>query len=232
MAITLTGSDSGISGGDTTTLDLSLTVASDDDMIICGAATGASDDAIVSSVVIDPGGADEASFSQDAAAENGTDCAGEIWHLLGASIPPAGTYTVRITWSASTFPLGYVQAGNGFAQQAAEVINTSTGALSSFSTSVTTLTDGALIFDAAGSRDAEAGVTANAGQTVLLNQAGFGSGSYGMGSHESKATAGAESLGWSGDTTIVFAHAVAAFAPAAAAGGPVHSIQNAAWQGS
>ncbi len=155
------------------------------------------------------------------AATNGFSNNVSLWYMLEASLPVAGTYTVTVTTTGTTD--NRIGGSVDFAdmkQAAPEATNTqttTTGPYDPFNTTITTLTDGAIVVDAIGSgSNAPAGFTTNqTGQVERYDSDSAGVGSTGAGSSKAVATAGSTTMGW--DVTFTnnrLAHVVAAFAPA------------------
>ena len=118
----------------------------------------------------------------------------EIWYMLS---PPVGTYTISInTTGASNLTAGAVSV-TGAAQQAAEATNFSgtTSSITSIQTDITTVTDGAWIFDCIIADRNVGSFTEDSGQTERWEQAA--SSSHVASSTEVRAVAGSETLGWS-----------------------------------
>ena len=155
-----------------------------------------------------------------AVADSGTVGLADLWYLLEADLPPAGTYNVRVTTSGyAVKSVGAISLA-GVAQQAPEDSNTKTNVGPEYiSTSITTLTDGAWVVDVVECGNASA-FTPDGGQTERYEEAG--SSSEGAGSTKEMATAGSTSMGWTSASANRLAHVVAAFAPAPAdpGGGP------------
>ncbi|MCG6916825.1 MAG: prepilin-type N-terminal cleavage/methylation domain-containing protein [Deltaproteobacteria bacterium] len=155
-----------------------------------------------------------------AVADTGTVGLADLWYLLEADLPPAGTYNVQVTTSGYAVKSVGATSLAGVAQQAPEASNTNTNVGPEYiSTSITTSTDGAWIVDVVECGNASA-FTPDGGQTERYEEAG--SSSEGAGSTKEMATAGSTSMGWTSASANRLAHVVAAFAPAAAApgGGP------------
>ncbi len=138
----------------------------------------------------------------------------EIWYMLEAQLPAAGTYTVSITASiADDITAGAVSVTDA-AQQPPETTgfnaDNQTGA-STIQTTVTTLTDGAWIFGCVGSGNALTGFTPDAGETEQWDV--LASSSRGAGRTKVSPTAGALTMGWTAESASNrISHAVAAFA--------------------
>jgi hypothetical protein len=140
----------------------------------------------------------------------------EIWYMLEANLPAAGTYSVYIECPSLN---GNIVAGaisvSGVKQEGPEAtaVNDDDGnGDSSISTQITTVTDGAWIFECIGSGDPHSGYTAESGQTERFDE--LGGSSRCAGSTEEKATAGPETQDWSTDSSSNrLSHILAAFAP-------------------
>jgi hypothetical protein len=139
----------------------------------------------------------------------------ELYYLLEADLPPAGTYPVQVTYSgtidyrnAGCISLGYV------AQQPPEAVKTNTVLNNDkITTSITTLTNNAWVVDAVGCGNSGTYVTTQAGMTERWD-VNSGS-STGAASTTPVPVAGPVSVGWdysgTGNRQV---HSVAAFAPA------------------
>ena len=146
----------------------------------------------------------------------------EIWYMLESNLPAAGSHTVQITTSG--IPNDSIKAGaisvSGAAQSGPEATNSQddNGAgWGTIQTSVTTLTDGAWVFDCVGSGQAIT-FTPNAGQTERFDVTTGSSGA--AGSTKAVATAGSTTLGWTMDASSNrVSHVLAAFAAATGCGG-------------
>ncbi|TDJ09595.1 MAG: hypothetical protein E2O71_01970, partial [Deltaproteobacteria bacterium] len=140
----------------------------------------------------------------------------EIWYMLDADIPPAGTYTVSVTVTGSDNITAGAVSVTGAQQQPVEATafnDDGQSGASSIQTNITTLTDGAWIFDCVGSGNAITGFTPDAGQTERWDT--VASSSRGASSTEIKATAGLATLGWTVESASNrISHVLAAFAPA------------------
>ncbi len=148
-----------------------------------------------------------------------TDQNTELWYMLDADLPSAGTYTVSISVSGTP---GEINGGaisvTGAAQQGPEATATNddggTGA-SSIQTQITTATDGAWVFDAVGSGSAISfGPTS--GQTEQFEETGTTSAV--AGGTKEVGTAGATWMNWSATGSNRLSHSLAAFAPVASSG--------------
>jgi len=194
-------------------LTLSVTVEDADDyLVVVTASEGASTH---DAVTFDPGGGDEASFTSRVTVASSGDEQATIWELQDASIPASGTFDITLdTAHFGAMSMACI-ALQGAAQQAAEASNSSTGNSSSISTSVTTITDGAVVVDVK-SETINGSASPDAGQTQFLDDPDSTYG--GDASYEEVATAGSHSMDWTGGGTP-WCHAVAAFAPAAGGGG-------------
>jgi hypothetical protein len=147
-----------------------------------------------------------------AVADTSTVGVAELWYLLEADLPSAGTYTVAVNTSGYAVKSVGAVSFEGVAQQAPEATNTSTNVgPNSISTSITTLTDGAWVVDVVVDGNASA-FTPDGGQTEQYDE--VASSSTGAASTKEMATAGATSMGWSAGSANRLAHVVAAFAPA------------------
>ena len=138
----------------------------------------------------------------------------ELWYMLDANLPAAGTYTVSITASSSDEISGGVVSVSGAEQQPPEATGSNadeqTGS-STIQTTVTTTTTNAWLFDGVGSGEAVSEFTPDAGQTERWDQ--VAASSRGAGSTKIKPVPGLVSMGWTaGSSSNRIAHVVAAFA--------------------
>jgi prepilin-type N-terminal cleavage/methylation domain-containing protein len=138
----------------------------------------------------------------------------EIWYLLN---PPEGSANVEVTTNGDP---GDINGGAisvfGADQSGPEATNSKDDGVAGWTTiqtNITTLTDGAWVFDVVGSGEPRT-FTADAGQTERFDQTGGSDGA--AGSTEQVSTAGTATLGWTVDgTSNRLSHVLAAFAPAA-----------------
>ena len=138
----------------------------------------------------------------------------EIWYMLDSDLPLAGSYTIAITTSGNT---SEIRAGSvsvfGAAQQGPEATAFADDdtAATAISQTISTLTNGAWIFDCVAS-DQTTTFTEDPGQFEFFD-AGVVHGA--AGSYEEKTGAGSESLGWTVDgASLQMSYVLAAFAPA------------------
>jgi hypothetical protein len=137
--------------------------------------------------------------------------------MLEDSLPSAGTYTIVVNTPATPEELiaGAISL-DGVAQQAPEAKAESSADYSdTLSTSITTLTDGAWLVDAAHS-GMEYGYTPDSGQTERYDRTGDAYTSRLAASTKEVAVAGSTTMGWTQSGANRQAHEVAAFAPAPA----------------
>jgi len=178
----------------------------------------------VTGVQIDPGGANQADFTKinNASVFGSYGNESSLWYLADANIPPAGTYTIRIT---TNLPSGYaytVYAASGCyvlsgAKQTGipDAQNTQTATNSTgVTTSLTTVAADTLLLGSYSQGDNNA-PTANSGQTVRWDLASGTS--RGTSSYKQLTSAGAESLGYTHASSNRVAHAIAALAASGAA---------------
>ena len=140
----------------------------------------------------------------------------EVWYLLEASLPAAGTYTVNVTTTGTTDNrIGGSYSIADMKQTGPEATNTQTSNTgpATMNTSVTTVTDGALVFDAIGSGNLNTGFVPNQTGQAEFYDTTVGS-STGAGSTKIVATAGSTTMGWTVTGASQTAHVVTAFAPA------------------
>ena len=146
----------------------------------------------------------------------------EIWYLLEADLPAAGSYTVQVTTAGA--PISINAGGisvTGAAQSGPEAANSNDdGQIGSLTiqTNITTVTNGVWVFDSVGSGNAITGFTADADQLERFDV--VGSSSAAAGSTELVPTAGSATLGWTTDSASNrLSHVLAAFAPAGGCSG-------------
>jgi hypothetical protein len=141
----------------------------------------------------------------------------ELWYLLDVgSMPAAGTYTVTVTTTGTTDNrIGGSYSVSDMKQIAPEATNaqTSNSGPTPFNTSVTTLTDGALVFDAIVSGNPNTVFTTNQTGQAEFHNTTVGS-STGAASTKPVVMAGPTTMGWNVTGANRLAHVVAAFAPA------------------
>ena len=178
----------------------------------------------VTGVQIDPGGANQADFTRinNASVFGSYGNEASLWYLADANIPPAGTYTIRVT---TDLPSGYaytVYAASGCyvlsgAKQTGipDAQNTQTATASTgVTTSLTTTVSDTLLLGSYSQGDNNA-PTANSGQTVRWDLASGTS--RGTSSSKVVSSAGSESLGYTHASSNRVAHAIAALAPSTTA---------------
>jgi hypothetical protein len=129
----------------------------------------------------------------------------EIWYMLDAALPAAGTYDIVITTTAGDTTDTNINAGaisvTGAAQgvpEATAVNDDAEAGAATIQTGITTSTDGAWIFDSVGSGQPR-NFTPFDGRTEFFDIMGASSG--GAGTYEEKATAGLETQRWDVDGT-------------------------------
>jgi len=185
-------------------------------------------ESLVNSVVIDPGGANEAAFTRAVNASVFASYGNEasIWYLKGASIPPAGTYTVRISTdlpSGSAYTVYaasgcYVLSGADQTTVPDATANQTATVNAGLTTNITTVAADTLVLDSYSQGDNNA-PTANAGQTVRWDLASGTS--RGTSSTKGLTSAGTASLGYTHASSNRVAHSLASFAATATGGGTV-----------
>ena len=138
----------------------------------------------------------------------------EIWYMLDSDLPLPGSYTIAITTSGNT---SEIRAGSvsvfGAAQQGPEATAFADDdtAATAISQTISTLTNGAWIFDCVAS-DGTTTFTPDPGQNEFFD-AGISHGA--AGSYEEKTRAGSENQGWTVDfSSSQMSYVLAAFAPA------------------
>ena len=178
----------------------------------------------VTGVQIDPGGANQADFTKinNASVFGSYGNEASLWYLADANIPPAGTYTIRIT---TNLPSGYaytVYAASGCyvlsgAKQTGipDAQNTQTATTSTgVTTSLTTVAADTILIGSYSQGDNNA-PTANSGQTVAWDLASGTS--RGTSSYKQLTSAGSASLGYTHASSNRVAHAIASLAASGAA---------------
>lgn len=147
----------------------------------------------------------------------------QLFYLLESELPAAGTYTVTVNLAGT---VGGLQAGAvsffGVQQGGPEAVIThrDTSGADLISTSITTLTNNAVVVDSVENNNVAA-FTANTGQTVAWT--GSATSGTGASSYKMTPTAGATTLGWAGSASRL-AHSLAAFAPATAVVPPTYTL--------
>ena len=143
---------------------------------------------------------------------NGCRSRAELWYLLEADLPSAGSYSVVVTASGSCDDLtaGAISLTD-VAQQGPEGSATNTNEnQNTISTNITTSTNGAWIVDVAHCGN-DSSFTANANQTERWDRTAWSS--DGAGSTKLVASAGTTTMGWTNYGANRLSHAAAAFAP-------------------
>ena len=210
-----------------------------DRLLVVGAQAedGSPGDCTVTSVTFD--GTPLTRIARAAATDSFTQCV-SLWYLLA---PGTGKHDVVISWAGSVDN----RSGGGIsvydvAQQGPEATSTQTltglpGGPNVITTNVTTVTDGAWVFDAVGSGNAGAFTVTEPGQ--IERYEAQAASSAGAGSTKVAPAATTTSLGWSQSANRL-AHVVAAFAPATSSAisvsiGPFADVGDigagAAWRG-
>jgi pectate lyase len=139
----------------------------------------------------------------------------QLFYVLNASLPAAGTYSVKVTFQGSIqgASVGAVSLA-GVRQSGPEAVTakTDTSGADSISTSITPLTSGAWVVDVVGSGNSGT-FTAGSGQTARWSIAA--SGMTGASSNKVAASPGAMTLSWTHSGANRLAHSLASFAPSA-----------------
>ncbi len=138
----------------------------------------------------------------------------DLYYLLDTALPPAGTYTVAVSYAgpidninAGAISLGYV------ARQQPEAINTNSNTGSpAISTGITTLTDGAWLVDVVGCGNSGSFSTNDPGMTGRWQLQA--SSSSAAAATKPVTTAGAVTMSWQQSGANRLSHSAAAFAPA------------------
>lgn len=140
----------------------------------------------------------------------------QIYYLLDASLPSAGTYNAVATISSpGAGTVGGVTSYFGVKQQAPEVTNTGSATSTAISTAIVTLTSNALIVDSVYGSEITSFTPSGAGQSERWDTQAVSGSMSGAGSEIFTTTAGSYTLSWTAGTTVDFRHAIAAFADAA-----------------
>lgn len=162
---------------------------------------------------------------------NNNNCS--IWYLLLGSTTPSGD--IVATWGATKEALGLVCfVIQDAAQEAPEATNSATSTSSPVNTSITTLTDDALVIDGLVCGAGRTYTTTQAGQTEINEQAlTTGQTLTVVSSNLAGGTAGSKTLGWSASGSVNrLVHCLAAFKPAAAGGETIAlAAAGAPWTG-
>lgn len=217
MAITRQNDGSGdaLSGNN---VDVTITVETDTDYIVAmtGSADGDGDD--FNAVTFDPGGADEATFTQQIDKANtgrADNPEAAIWYLLDVDIPDVGSstnYTVRLSRNSGSGGGMGVQVLTGAAQQAPEATAfQDTNGVGSITVSGTT--DGAMVFDVFCTSAPEE-ETDDEGQKIFAVEPG---GSTTIAGSWESSTGGDVTCSWSFTSSAPGVHVAASIAPAATA---------------
>jgi uncharacterized repeat protein (TIGR02543 family) len=147
----------------------------------------------------------------------------QLFYLLESELPAAGTYTIQVNLAGS---IGGISAGAvsffGVSQGPAEAVatNKNTSGANLLSTSITTLSNNDVVVDVLEDGDL-ATLAANAGQTLAW-QAEAKLGTAGS-STKAVATAGATTLGWTGNANRLV-QSLAAFSPAIVPAPPTYTL--------
>ncbi len=214
-------SASSAGGGGSATISWSHTVGSGEyRMLVVGAAIEDDQTPDVAIVSVKYGGVnmlEVAGASEDIIKEGGTTHMKTDLYYLPS--PAVGTATVEVTYSGS---IGAMAAGAvslfNVRQEAAEAAATNsaeTNPLTSISTIITTVTDGAWVVDVIGSGNSPTTFNPTGGMTEMWDLANSGSATMQCaGSRKLVAGAGATTISWSCSGANRVAHSVAAFGPA------------------
>jgi len=135
----------------------------------------------------------------------------ELWYLLEADLPPAGTYTVNITYSGTvqSRSAGAISLENVL-QAPPEDVNSSTVVSSPISTTVS-CSDGSWVIDAVGCGNISAFTPAAGGMTKRYEVSATSN--SGAGSTTTALAAGPVPVQWSNDNANALAQVAAAFRP-------------------
>ncbi|MHC4620690.1 MAG: PASTA domain-containing protein, partial [Planctomycetota bacterium] len=138
----------------------------------------------------------------------------DLYYLLDANLPSAGTYTVLVTYSGNVDSRvgGAISLAN-VEQQAAEAVVTNTIKSTDISTSITTLTDGAWVIDVVGHQHTGSFTTTASG--MLERWDANSEGNTGAGSTKPVISAGSTTMSWHLEKSAWIVHSAAAFAPQA-----------------
>lgn len=138
---------------------------------------------------------------------------GYIYYILEANLPVAGTYNFSVTPSAACRGGIYCLSLFGVAQSAPEATGegSSDAGVASWLNNITTLTDGAWIFDCNCGNDRTFAPTSPQVERFDFKDS---TATGHAGSSKEFATAGATTMGQTPDASTDYAQAIAAFAPA------------------
>lgn len=212
MAIpSVAGSANGISASAGTTADASLTITAGSNRLLLAFPGGDDSDTetnTITSVVLDPGGGDEASFTYASIRARNVystnrNALSEVWYLKEANFPATGTYTVRATISEAGLYCWVGVSQIDDVDQTTPLGNSNTSTGNGVPTaSVTTGDTNSLVFGGVGSHGNNSGNTPGSGVTeVWDNGAGSaGGGSDYLGGHRDAASTGSYTIDWTGST--------------------------------
>lgn len=185
--------------------DVSVTIGADEDYLLAGVSYEGGE---IQSVTIDPGGADEAAFTEEV--RSTAHGHASIWSLRGADVPASGSYTVRLaTDGAGVGMLTVVPVA--FADDAEPEVRSKTSFTDKLivSREVLTQTDDTLLFDTLYHTENNATLTPDPGQTELTEDSNPGGDMTGGTSWELDTEHGEHITGWgfgvegSGDYVVV-----------------------------
>lgn len=201
-----------------TTITLaSYAVAAGDDKILCVTTVNEDPDS-VSVTSVKHNGVD-LTFRGGITLDTGTANRIELWDLQLGSSTPSGD--IVVVWD-SLVEVQSVSAVTltGAEQQAPEATNSATSTVTTINTSITTLTNNALIIDGAGYGNSNALSITQGGVGQVEDSSvtvGGSTAAHGI-SHRPTTTAGAHILGWSVSASQRFVHFLAAYAEVGASG--------------
>lgn len=190
------------SGSNVTTLDITVTVAAETDdalLALIPFADGSGSTATISSVVLDPGGGDEAAFTFSD--QNSTSISAyervEAWYLLN---PPVGTFTVRITASEELSRL-FGEISQAFPVNQTDpygATGTGSGTGTSFTASVTTTAADSAVLGILYSNAGDSDLVPD-DETELMDR--VQTGTNGWAGHEPAATTGSYTISVTSDNS-------------------------------
>ena len=185
---------------------VTLTIAEDADLVVAVFSVNAVPDAITF---------DGTGMTLAKAKSNGAGLLAQVYYMLKADLPGAGTYTLSIDPSAASFGAMGCFSLIGVKQAAPEATGegSSTSSQASWANNITSITDGAWGVDAIGLNDRTG--TVDGGQVERFDVLD-GSAQGMFASTKPIASAGLTTMGWTPSTASPYAQAIAAFAPAAA----------------
>jgi len=171
-------STSSSQGGSVSSISWSHTVGNYDNriLVVCSGVEDSASDYIITGADYNNKALTKA-YSEVVTSSNGYSASSEIWYILN---PPIGTQNIRVNYTGTVndCSVGAISLYN-VTQQAPEAVNSNTNeGLNQISTSVTTLSDGAIVIDVATCGNAQS-FTQGTGQTEFFEETAASSGAAG-----------------------------------------------------